>query len=62
MKIVKEIRDEGTTIIIVEQNAAQTLKIADYAYLLELGQINRHGAAEELRNDPKLIEAYLGSH
>ena len=52
----------GTTIIIVEQNAAQTLKIADYAYLLELGQINRHGAAEELRNDPKLIEAYLGSH
>ena len=62
MKIVKEIRNEGTTIIIVEQNAAQTLKIADYAYLLELGQINRHGAAEELRNDPKLIEAYLGSH
>lgn len=62
MNIVKEIRQEGTTIIIVEQNAAQTLKIADYAYLLELGQINTHGESEVLRNDPKLIEAYLGSH
>ncbi len=62
MNIVKEIRQEGTTIIIVEQNAAQTLKIADYAYLLELGQINTHGPADVLRNDPKLIEAYLGSH
>ena len=62
MKIVKEIRAEGTTIIIVEQNAAQTLKIADYAYLLELGQIKTHGYAETLRNDPKLIEAYLGAH
>lgn len=62
MRIVKEIKEEGTTIIIVEQNAAQTLKIADYAYLLELGQIKTHGYAEELRNDPKLIEAYLGAH
>jgi branched-chain amino acid transport system ATP-binding protein len=62
MRIVKEIKEEGTTVIIVEQNAAQTLKIADYAYLLELGQIKTHGPAETLRNDPKLIEAYLGAH
>lgn len=62
MNIVKEIKKEGTTVIIVEQNAAQTLKIADYAYVLELGTISTHGKAEELRNDPKLIEAYLGSH
>ena len=62
MNIVKEIKKEGTTVVIVEQNAAQTLKIADYAYVLELGTINTHGRAEELRNDPKLIEAYLGSH
>lgn len=62
MNIVKEIKNEGTTVVIVEQNAAQTLKIADYAYVLELGTINTHGRAEELRNDPKLIEAYLGSH
>lgn len=62
MGIVKEIKNEGTTVIIVEQNAAQTLKIADYAYVLELGAINTHGRAEVLKNDPKLIEAYLGSH
>lgn len=62
MNIVKEIREEGTTVIIVEQNASQTLKIADYAYVIELGKINTHGKAEKLRNDPKLIEAYLGSH
>mgnify|MGYP001806302088 CR=1 FL=1 len=62
LKIVTEIRDAGTTVIIVEQNAAQTLKIADYAYVLELGVIRTHGPAQELLHDPKLIEAYLGSH
>lgn len=62
MNIVKEIKNEGTTVVIVEQNAAQTLKIADYAYVLELGTINTQGKAEVLRSDPKLIEAYLGSH
>jgi len=62
MKIIVEIRDTGKTVIIVEQNAAQTLKIADYAYVLELGTISTHGPAQELLNDPKLVEAYLGSH
>lgn len=62
MNIIKEIKNEGTTVVIVEQNASQTLKIADYAYVLELGKINTHGSAEKLRKDPKLIEAYLGSH
>lgn len=62
MNIVKEIKKEGTTVVIVEQNAAQTLKVADYAYVLELGHISTQGKAEDLRNDPKLIEAYLGSH
>lgn len=57
---LKKIRDEGTTILIVEQNALATLKIADYAYVLELGKISMHGRAEELLKDQRLIEAYLG--
>ena len=62
LKIVQEIKNAGTTVIIVEQNAAQTLKIADYAYVLELGTISMQGPASELIHDPKLIQAYLGSH
>ncbi len=57
-----KIRNEGTTILIVEQNAKQTLKIADYAYLLELGKITKEGTGEELLNDKGLIEAYLGGN
>lgn len=55
-----KIKSEGTTILMVEQNALATLKIADYAYVLELGKINMHGDAETLRNDERLIKAYLG--
>lgn len=57
---LKKIRDEGTTILIVEQNALSTLKIADYAYVLELGKISMHGKADELIKDERLIAAYLG--
>lgn len=57
---LKTIREEGTTILIVEQNALATLKIADYAYVLELGKISMHGKADELIRDQRLIEAYLG--
>lgn len=62
MHIVKEIASEGTTVVIVEQNAAQTLKIADYAYVIELGNIGMSGEAATMANDPKLVEAYLGKH
>ena len=55
-----KIREEGTTILIVEQNALQTLKIADYAYVLELGTISLEGPADQLISNKKLIEAYLG--
>ena len=60
-EIIKEIRKDGTTVLIVEQNALQTLKIADYAYVLEVGRIIMEGSTEELLNNPLLIEAYLGS-
>jgi len=58
---IKEICAQGTTILIVEQNALQTLRIADYALVLELGKISMEGPASELVNDQRLIEAYLGS-
>lgn len=59
-EIIKEIRDDGTTVLIVEQNALQTLKIADYAYVLEVGKISMEGEAKDLINNPQLIDAYLG--
>lgn len=59
-EIVKEINQEGTTVLIIEQNALQTLKIADYAYVLEVGEINMKGKAGELIQDKRLLEAYLG--
>ncbi len=59
-KAFTKIRDEGTTLLIVEQNALQTLKIADYAYVLELGSISLEGPAKELISNKKLIDAYLG--
>lgn len=60
--IITEIKKEGTTVLIVEQNALQTLKIADYGYVLELGEINIHGPASELIKDERLVEAYLGKN
>ena len=59
-KTLTKIKEEGTTILIVEQNALATLKIADYAYVLELGKISMHGKADELLKDERLIAAYLG--
>lgn len=59
-KTLLKIKEEGTTILIVEQNALATLKIADYAYVLELGKISMHGNAKDLLKDERLIEAYLG--
>ena len=56
-KTLEQIRAEGTTILIVEQNALQTLKIADYAYVLELGRISMEGKASQLINDERLIDA-----
>jgi branched-chain amino acid transport system ATP-binding protein len=58
--IIGKIAAEGTSVFIVEQNALQTLKIADYAYLLELGKIKLEGKPSELLQNDELISAYLG--
>ncbi|MCM3568488.1 ABC transporter ATP-binding protein [Neobacillus mesonae] len=59
-KIIKEIKDSGTTVLVVEQNARQALKIADYGYVLETGKVIVHGPSHELLEDPRIMEAYLG--
>jgi branched-chain amino acid transport system ATP-binding protein len=60
--IINTLKKRGITILIVEQNAYQTLKIADYVYVLELGKIKTEGYASELIQDEALIRAYLGEH
>ncbi|MGK5508712.1 ABC transporter ATP-binding protein [Brevibacillus formosus] len=59
-KVIKAINAEGTTVLIVEQNVKQALKIADYGYVLEAGQIVLDGTGESLLNDERVKEAYLG--
>lgn len=59
-RIIEQIRNEGVTIFLIEQNANAALKIADYAYLLETGRIVLEGTGEKLLNNPKIKQAYLG--
>jgi len=59
-KVIQEINQEGTTILLVEQNVRQALKIAHYAYVLETGKIVLHGKADEVAKNPRVMEAYLG--
>jgi branched-chain amino acid transport system ATP-binding protein len=61
-EIIKRIKEQGRTILIVEQNAFQTLKIADYGYILALGKIVSEGSGEKLLKDEQLVNAYLGSN
>ena len=58
--VIKRIKEEGVTVLIVEQNVKQTLCIADRAYVLENGRIVLQGAGEALLNDEHVKTAYLG--
>jgi branched-chain amino acid transport system ATP-binding protein len=58
--IVRQIRERGITVLIVEQNAAKTLQLADRAYVLESGTVTLSGAGAELLDDPRVRSAYLG--
>jgi len=57
---IRLIRESGTTVFLVEQNARRALAIADHAYVLELGHIRHQGSGQELLNDPEVQRAYLG--
>lgn len=58
--ILGELRDDGVTILLVDQMATMALSVADYAYVLEQGQVVAEGKAADLRQDERLIAAYLG--
>ena len=58
--IIRAINAEGKTVLLVEQNAFAALKVANYAYVLEVGEIVLEGTGETLIQDPKVKEAYLG--
>ena len=59
-RIIKEISAEGTTVLLVEQNAKKALTIADRAYVLETGRIVLQGDAKDLLNNESVKKAYLG--
>ncbi|MDT7801767.1 MAG: branched-chain amino acid transport system ATP-binding protein [Actinomycetota bacterium] len=58
--IIREINKRGTTVLLVEQNAQQALKLSDRAYVLETGRVVQSARGAELLNDPKVRAAYLG--
>jgi len=59
-RVIQEIRKEGVTIFLIEQNANVALKITDHAFLLETGNIVMEGSGEEFLNNPRVKQAYLG--
>ena len=61
-EIIREINNQGVSILLVEQNAQMALSIADRGYVLETGHVTLEGNAQELLENPQVIEAYLGGH
>ena len=59
-QIIAELRQNGVAILLVEQNARAALQVADYAYVMELGEVTMQGPASQLAGDPRVIESYLG--
>lgn len=60
--VIRRVRDEGVTILLVEQMANQALKVSDRAYVLKNGLIVTSGSSKDIANDPAVREAYLGKH
>jgi branched-chain amino acid transport system ATP-binding protein len=59
-RVVAALRESGVAVLLVEQNARAALQVADYAYVLELGELALQGPSAQLIDDPKVIESYLG--
>ena len=58
---IRKLKGEGTTILLVEQNARLALDVADRAYVLETGRVTLQGPAKELRHNPQVERTYLGT-
>lgn len=59
-RIIQDLRGAGVAVLLVEQNARAALQVADYAYVMELGEISMQGPAADLARDDRVIESYLG--
>jgi branched-chain amino acid transport system ATP-binding protein len=59
-RVIGQIHDEGTTVLLIEQNAMAALNIADYGYVMETGRIVLEGTGKDLLNDERVKKAYLG--
>jgi branched-chain amino acid transport system ATP-binding protein len=59
-EVIRELHQQGVTILLVEQNAYQALRVADRAYVLETGKVRLSGPAVELADNPQVRAAYLG--
>lgn len=60
-QIIDRLREQGVSILLVEQNARAALNVADYGYVLETGEFSMHGPANQLADDPRVIDTYLGA-
>jgi branched-chain amino acid transport system ATP-binding protein len=60
-RIIEQLREQGTSILLIEQNARAALQVADHGYVLETGNIAIDGPAAQLAQDPRVIDTYLGA-
>jgi branched-chain amino acid transport system ATP-binding protein len=60
-RIIEQLREQGVSILLIEQNARAALEVADHGYVLETGAIALEGPADQLAGDPRVIETYLGA-
>jgi branched-chain amino acid transport system ATP-binding protein len=60
LETMTQIRSQGVTVLLVEQDVYAALSVADRGYVMETGEIVREGTAKELENDPEVQQAYLG--
>ena len=60
MDVVRDIREQGTSVLLIEQNARSALRVATRGYVIDSGVVTIEAPAEQLRADPRVVEAYLG--